>query len=159
MDLEKQLLSKASLSLKRFSQSHNNSNNNNDMGRGGKQSFRQQNTVFIMLIYSKVFTQCYLALRNEIQSVPFMQGVWQHCVNVEFHLGQVGKESHILILCNIKNVRFQTCMPENLWHFFSMKQLHLSICFLCTQLANIVVVFIQKRLRAGKWCKEEDKSS
>lgn len=73
------------------------------MGRRGKQLFRQQNIAFIMLIYSKEFTQCYLALRNEIQSVPFMEGVWLHHVNVQFHLGQVGKQSHVLILCNIKN--------------------------------------------------------
>lgn len=38
-----------------------------------------------------------------------------------------------------------------------MKQTHLAICLLDTQLANIVAVLIQKRLRAGKWYKGEDK--
>lgn len=127
------------------------------MGRRGKQSFRQQNIVFIMLIYSKVFTQCYLALRSEIQSVPFMEGVWLHHVNVQFHLGQVGKQSHVLILCNIKKCIQSLACSMRISSIFSMKQTHLAICLLDTQLANIVAVLIQERLRAGKWYKGEDK--
>lgn len=78
-------------------------------------------------------------------------------MNLQFHLGQVGKQSHALILHHIK-MHPKICMPENTRHFFLMKQSHLALCLLYTSLANIVAVLIQERLRVRKQ-KEEDKAS